>query len=69
MGLELVDLAIARAATRPRAEALDALDEDPAVVGAVEDPQMSGPRQRLPEAPEVVVGLLLPARCRRTTTP
>ena len=52
--LELVDLAIGALPRGLVAQALDTLDQDAAVPGAVEDRPVAGGRQPVPEAPEMV---------------
>ena len=61
-GFELVDLVIGAAPFRLAAEALDPLDEDPAVPAPVEDRDFARGGQPVPEAPEVMMRLLLGRR-------
>src|SRR5512143_3472686 len=51
VGFELVDLAVGAAPLALVAEVLDALDQDAAIVAAVEDADVAGARQVAPEAP------------------
>src|SRR5689334_12890487 len=58
---ELVDLVIGAAPFGLGGEALDPLDKDAAVPAAVEDRDLARRGQALPEAPEIMMRLLLGA--------
>ena len=62
--LEVVDLVVGAPPLVLLREALDALDQHAAVPGAVEDQDLAVARQVPPEAPQVVVRLLLVGRRR-----
>ena len=59
LALELVELAVGPPPFRLARKSLQALDEDPAVPGAVVDRDHPGPGHVPPEPPQVMVGLLL----------
>src|SRR3546814_10948633 len=59
LAFELFDLVSGAAPLRLARQAFDPLDEDAAVPAAVEDGDLAGARQFLPEAPEEMAGLLL----------
>ena len=62
MLLELVDLAIRALPFALMAEMLHALDEDASVVAAIEHGHVAGARQVPPEAPEIMMRLLVALR-------
>src|SRR5262249_14371679 len=57
--LEVVDLRVGAHPVGLAGEALEALEEDAAVQGAVEEGEAAAPRHVAPEAPEVGLGALL----------
>src|SRR3546814_17068188 len=59
LAFELVDLVIGAAPLRLARQAFEPLDEDAAVPAAVEDGDLAGARQFLPEAQEEMAGFLL----------
>jgi hypothetical protein len=67
--LEVDDLAVRPAPGLLGGEALDPLDEHPAVPGAVEDGHAAPAREHRPEAPEEVVPLLVVRRRRELRHP